>query len=73
MRLVVQAGDPDDTEIAAVTAVLVGMADTAVPGDDMVRPAWSRAARLEAIGQAPFTSAADPRLSDTPSRTFTRR
>lgn len=68
IRLQFTAGSPTDEEIAAVTATLLGIA-AATPAEAPTRrtPAWGRAARMEAIGQAPFITGADPRLSARPS------
>lgn len=66
MRVVIHAGNPAVAEIAAVAAAVVGIAAARVPEDDSGGPAWARAARLEAVGQAPFTSAADARHPRTP-------
>ena len=64
VRLAVVAGSPDAGELAASTVSLLGLASASAPpparGPD---PGWPRAARLEGIGGAPFTSAADPRLA----------
>lgn len=56
------AGAPSAEEIAAAVAAL----DVAAPrrpriGRDSGRPAWIRAARIEALGGAPATSPADLR------------
>jgi hypothetical protein len=64
MQLSFTAGAPTDEEVAAVVAVLSGIAAaTPVSSVEERTPVWARAARYEATGQhAPFTSARDPRL-----------
>lgn len=63
-RLRITAGDPRREEIAAVVAAL----DEAAAADERARarpmtPAWTRAARREAVGCAPVASAADLRVT----------
>lgn len=67
MRIVIDAGDPDAEEIAALATALVDIAASHSPEQDR-GPAWARAAKLEAVGQAPLTSATDARLRHLPSR-----
>lgn len=68
VRIAVTHGNPTPQEVAAVGAALLGIA-AATPTRPAVRrtPAWGRASRMEATGQAPFTSSTDPRLSRRPS------
>ena len=61
MRLQVR-GDATPEETAAVVVALSALAVPSAPE----RPrwqAWSRAARLEGLGQAPVSSSRDPRLA----------
>ncbi|HUG83324.1 MAG TPA: acyl-CoA carboxylase epsilon subunit [Euzebya sp.] len=68
-RIILTAGRPSTEEVAAVTAALAGMAAATPPPSASGRsPAWARAARQEAVGQAPFTDASDPRLQAPSTR-----
>lgn len=58
----VTAGSPSPEEIAAVSVSLIGLTPSDGAPPPPRDPAWARAARLEAQGQAPLRSAADPRL-----------
>ncbi|CAN5420702.1 hypothetical protein BH23ACT9_BH23ACT9_28620 [soil metagenome] len=62
-RITFRSGSPSPEEVAAVTAALAGIAAAAAPPPVRRTPAWGRAARVEATGQAPFSSAVDPRLT----------
>ncbi|MGI9016293.1 MAG: acyl-CoA carboxylase epsilon subunit [Euzebya sp.] len=62
MRIVIKAGTPSDQEIAAVVSAVAALAAHRQPQGDNAVPAWGRAARFEALGQAPFNSARDARL-----------
>lgn len=69
-------GNPDDEELAAVTAVLLGL--RAVMAEEPLvvdtSSAWGAASVAEHIRQAPLISAADPRLNARSSRAwFSRR
>ena len=68
IRLQITTGSPTDEEIAVVTATLLGIA-AATPAEAPTRraPAWARASRMEATGQAPFATSVDPRLQARPS------
>jgi hypothetical protein len=62
LRVTVTAGSPTAEELAAVVVVVVASA-AAGPPTPATRPAaWGRAARLEALGEAPLVAAVDPRL-----------
>lgn len=62
LGITVTAGSPTDEEVAALAAVVAGLAAAQSPPEDRRPPAWGRAARLEALGQAPLVSSTDPRL-----------
>lgn len=59
----VTAGNPTDEELAAVTVAVLGLGTGSAPEPVHRAPAWARAARFEAIGQAPFIASNDPRLT----------
>lgn len=62
-RLTITSGSPTTEEIAVIAAVVHGLATaTAAAAPRRIDPAWTQAARLEGMGQAPLVSAADARL-----------
>lgn len=72
----VQRGNPNDEELAAITAVLLGLRLTLSQDnrDQDQGNAWSSASKAEHIHQSPLISAADPRLNAQSNRTwFARR
>ncbi len=62
-RMRVLHGAPTPEQLAAL---VLALDEAMAPGDESPParkpPAWQRAARLEALGAAPLTTAADPRL-----------
>lgn len=68
----IQRGNPDEEEIAAITAVLLGlrMALMQDAREADQGSAWSSASKAEHIRQSPLISAADPRLNAQSNRTW---
>lgn len=72
----IQRGNPNEEEIAAITAVLLGLRLAMLQDalDHLQDNAWSSASKAEHIHQSPLISAADPRLNAKSNRTwFARR
>lgn len=67
IRITLSAGDPTDEELAAATVALLGLAGGAPAPTPAAPPAWGRAARFEATGQAPFRTSNDARLQHRPT------
>lgn len=72
----IQRGNPNEEEIAAITAVLLGLRIALMQAGREAdsSSAWSSASKAEHIRQSPLISAADPRLNAQSNRSwFARR
>ncbi len=65
---VVDGGATPEEAVAVLLALELAAAADASAAAPPRRPAWQRAARLEALGQAPVASAVDPRLDRREAR-----
>ena len=68
-------GNPNDEELAVVTAVLLGIRITleTYVREQAAPTAWGSASKAEHIRQSPLISAADPRLNAQSNRSWIAR
>ena len=68
-------GNPNDEELAVVTAVLLGIRITLETHvrEQAAPTAWGSASKAEHIRQSPLISAADPRLNAQSNRSWIAR